>query len=190
MGKGQGASDAGSATERCPLCGTRLARGRLQKHLRKAHPGEGLVGRPGLAAPEETGEGKRGARLLRCSLCGATVREDRYAAHVRKAHPPRRPAPGPANDGPTRPERAGAADESKEAEKLRRQLEDLKDRLRQVNATLKQTRGPAKREKLLAKKRALKSRINSLDLEREPPRFKTWGRWSKGPASVRFWRGR
>lgn len=75
------------------------------------------------------------------------------------------------------------------SEKVVRQLAEFRRQLAEVNARLKTTRSSAKREKLLARKRALKSRIDSLDPDREPPRYQTWGRWSKAPGSVRFWRG-
>lgn len=134
-----------------------------------------------------------------CPTCGVPIRRKNLKKHLRRAHPPRTivpasvfPRPPGAAPGASDARKPGRSRDagSEVPDKLRLQLAELKDQLRQISARLKETRSPAKRKKLLAKKRALRSRIDLLDPEREPARFKTWGRWSKGPGSVRFWRGR
>lgn len=164
---------------RCPLCGVALAQGRLEKHLWKAHAGDGLSRRPGLSAPEEAGAGKNGKALLRCSLCGAAVREDRYAAHVEARHPPRTFAPssrkGPAR-GPKYPEFGSMDDEA-----LERRGREISRRLRGITPGFQIEPVDALVEERRRITAELKSR-KGTGLGAPP------GRWYRGPGKVRFWR--
>ncbi len=74
--------------------------------------------------------------------------------------------------------------------KRERKLADPREQLHEVNAKLKTVTRRAKRDELLQKKRVLKAKISLLDPDDEPPRYRTWGRSSKAPGSVKFWRGR
>lgn len=74
------------------------------------------------------------------------------------------------------------------SKRKRKQLADLRKQLAEVNARLKKHGG--KGDKLLKKKRVLKGKISLLDPDYEPPRYQTWGRWSKAPGHVSFYRGR
>lgn len=169
----------GRAAGRCPLCGVALARGRLEKHLWKAHPGDGLSRRPGLLPPEEMGTSKSGKALLRCSLCGAALREDRYAAHVKAQHPPQTFAPSsrtsPAK-GPRYPEFSGLDDQA-----LERRVREISRELRGLSPGLET--GPIR--ELQKERRRITAELKSrkgTGLGASP------GRWYRGPGRVRFWR--
>lgn len=180
MGNGDGGE---RATERCPLCGVALSRGRLKKHLWKAHAGDGLSRRPGLSPPEEIGADESGKALLRCSLCGEVLREGRYAAHVKARHPPQTFAPnsraGPAR-GPRYPEFSGLDDRA-----LERRVREISRELKALSPGLSAgpEKGPARD---LEKERR---RITAELKGRKGTRLgATPGRWYKGPGKVRFWR--
>lgn len=163
--------------ERCLLCGRSVRKGRMSKHLFKAHAGDGVSRRPGLREPEETGQGSPGKMLLRCSACGTVVREDRYAGHVRKAHPPQTFAPSSAAPkGPKYSEFAGMSDED-----LERRVREIARELNHVPTNI----GTGPEEDLRKERRRITAELRSRKGfgQGAPP-----GRWYKGPGKVRYWK--